>query len=466
MAAAPKPNAVGGEPIPSPPGERVRVSGDLGGGSPAFGRRSNLALLALVLLALLLFLFKANLQIADDDAVWLQGRAPTVFDQYRHIPRLSFITLNALFGASAPAALALIFATHALNGLLLYLLARRWLAGEVAALAAAGVLLVNPITLNTLTWISCLSYVQGTTLALLALLAFWRAGEEAGGRRLAWAAGALAAYLAGLFCCHELFFLPILFPVLGWQRRELRLGAALLVLGLALAGLVNALVYQFGRYGVEAGRLLSLDFALAYASSALSTGLALALAYPLSFFVRTVGLLQFLFAEPLRWIVTAAVVLVAAWGWGRWRRGPWRLAASLVAAFVVLVTPYVIRLYLTPDTVNYHISYVLSGRVFYLAFVAVALALGGAIARLSRPLWPRRGARALLLLPLAAFLHALWLYDRADFLGLNVVHGAGSTAAPPRWNPYLHQHPAYALLPLLALVLVLLVRRPASRPRP
>jgi len=366
--------------------------------SPVIARsRELLALLALVLLAFVLFVSKANLQIAADDAVWLQGEAPTVFDQYRQIPRFFFVSLHSVFGASAPAALALIFAFHAGNGLLLYLLARRWLAGggegatgpggedqagKLAALAAAGIFLVNPITLNTLTWISCLSYVQGTTLALLALLAFWRATEERGGRRLTWAAIALAAYGAGLFCSHEVFFLPTLFFLVGWLRRELRLGAALLVLGLALAGLVNLLVYDFGRYGVEAGRLLGLDFALAFASSALSTGLALALAYPLSFFFRTVGFLQFLFVEPLRWALTVVVLVAAASAWRR--QGRWRLVVSLVLGFAVLITPYIIRLYLTPDPVNYHISYVLSGRVFYLAFVAVALILGWATATKAR----------------------------------------------------------------------------------
>ena len=432
------------------------------------------ALLALVGLALLFFVSKANLQIAADDAVWLQGEAPTVFDRYRQIPRLFFVTLHSLFGASAPAALALIFAFHALNGLLVYRLAARWLAGggegrrgRVAPLAAAAVFLINPITLNALTWISCLSYVQGTTLALVALLAFWRATEGRGRRRLAWSAAALAALAAGLFCSHEVFFLAALFLVLGWQRGALRLGAALFVLGMGLAILVNLLVYQFGRYGVEAARLLSADFALAYTSSALSTGLALAVAYPLSFFTRTVGFLQFCFAEPVRWASTAALVVAAGWLAGQprgWRRDEARsLDLSLALAFVVLITPYIIRLYLTPETVNYHISYVLSGRVFYLAFVPVALILGRATGWLEGQLGGRRRAWLVLLLPLGAYLHALWLYDRADFLGLNVVHGP-AIPAPPRWNPYVQQQPWWPLLALLAVALALAALRLRGRP--
>ncbi len=415
--------------------------------------RELLVLLVAVVLALVLFVSKANLQIAADDAVWLQGEAPTVFDRYRQIPRLTFTSLHSLFGASAPAALTLLFAFHALNGVLVYVLARKWLAGAgeeqgtwtvpVAALAAAGVFLVNPITLNTLTWISCLSYVQGATLALLALLAFWRAVDGRGGRRLAWSAAALAAFGAGLFCSHEVFFLPVLFLVLAWWRRELWLGSALFVVGMALAALVNLLVYDFGRYGVEAGRLLGVDFALAYASSSLSSGLALALAYPLSFFVRTVGFLQFCFAEPVRWAATAALAVAAAWVWRR--NGKRHLDLTLALAFVVLITPYLIRLYLTPETVNYHISYVLSGRVFYLAFVPIALILGRAVVWLSSPLRGWRGVWLLLLLPLVAYGHALWLYDRSDFLGLNVVRSL-PTPAPPRWNPYVEQQLWWPLL--------------------
>jgi len=432
--------------------------------------RELLALLLLVALALLFFASKATPQIAPDDAVWLQGKAPTVFDRYRQIPRFFFVSLHSLFGASALAALALIFAFHALNGLLLYGLARRWLVsadegepgeeqgywtGRLAALVAAGVFLVNPITLSTLTWISCLSYVQGTTLALLALLAFWQATAHRRGRRWAWSAVALAAFAAGLFCSHEIFFLPALFLLLAWLRCDLRLGSTLFVLGMGLALLVNLLVYDFGRYGVEAGRLLGLDFALAYGSSALSLGLALVVTYPLSFFIRTVAFLQFCFTEPVRWATTAALVVAAVWG--SRRNGKRQLALSLALAFVALITPYIIRLYLTLETANYHISYMLSGRVFYLAFVPVALILGIAVAWVSRPLQGRRVAGLMLLLPLVSYGHALWLYNRSDFLGLNLVRSL-AVPAPPRWNPYLDQQPWWPLLAGVLVALLLAVR--------
>jgi hypothetical protein len=407
--------------------------------------RAHSILLLLLALALVFFLSLANLQLASDDLAWLQGRPPTVFDQYRVVPRLFFVTLHALFGPSAVAALGMIWLFHALNGLLAYRLGRAWLGDEVGALAVAAVVLINPVTLNTLTWISCFSYVQGTTLALLALLAGWRAVGARGRRRAGWAAAALACYGAGLLASHEILFLPVLFALAGWLGGARRLGALLLALGLGLGLAVNWLVYDFGRYGVDAARLFSLDFALAYASSGLSAGLALALAYPLSFLAPVLDFLQLSFAGPVRWGLTGLLLAAAPLLYRRDRA--WRLDLSLALAFLALITPYVIRLYLTPESVNYHISYALSGRVFYLAFVAVALGLGRAVSALARRLARWRYGRLALALPLAAYLHALWLYDRADFLGLSVVHGAAAPA-PPRWNPYAGPQPW--LWPLLA----------------
>jgi hypothetical protein len=84
----------------------------------------------------------------------------------------------------------------------------------------------------------------------------------------------------------------------------------------------------------------------------------------------------------------------------------------------------------------------------------LALALGNLLSRLTQPLQAQRWARLGLLLPLAAYGHALWLYDRTDFLGLSVVRGL-SQQMPPRWNPYTSQQPVW--LPLAALTLFLLV---------
>jgi len=219
-----------------------------------------------------------------------------------------------------------------------------------------------------------------------------------------------------------------------------------------MALLVNALVYDFGRYGVESVRLFSADFALAYASSAFSSGLALALAYPLSFFVRPLDFLRLCFAEPVRWGMTVLLLALGLWLCKNDKR--WRLCLALALSFSALITPYIIRLYLTPDSVNYHISYALSGRVFYLPFTMIALALGEFASRLYRLLRGRRWAWLLLLAPLAAYGHALWLYDRSDFLGLSVALEDLPQSLPPRWNPYTSQQPLWFLLSVVVVGLL------------
>ncbi|MBN1657749.1 MAG: hypothetical protein JXA93_05075 [Anaerolineae bacterium] len=420
-------------------------------------RRWPARLLLLFLVALFIFFLvtHATLHLATDDVAWLRGEPPTVFDRYRLLPRFFFVSLHTLFGPSPVAALTLISVVHALNGLLIYTLARHLSLARGTALVAAAVLLVNPITLATLTWISCFSYVLGTTLALLSLLACLRAMDAARARRLAWAAAALVTFAAGLLASHEIFFLPLLLAIVGWWRREVRLGALLFAAGSVLVLAVNALVYDFARYGVEHARLFTPDFFLAFASSGLSTGLALALAYPLSFLAGTIPFLQACLSEPLRWLLTLALLLPAILFA---RRTPaWRAAAALALAFVALIAPYLIRLYLTPASVNYHISYVLSGRVFYLAFVPIALGLAlGATALFDKLAgWPYRPL--LFLLPLAAYLHALFFYDRAAFLGLEVVEGA-SLNVPPRWNPFSVQHSLWLVVALLLSLVTFLLR--------
>jgi hypothetical protein len=425
--------------------------------------RDRVVLLLLFVLGVAFFVHNANLQLASDDVAWLRGEAPTVFDQYRKIPRLFFVSLHAMFGSSAVAALVMIVGFHVLNSLLVYHLGKSLLEDRLAALIAVAAFAINPLTLNTLTWISCFSYVQGTTLALLTLLAFHRTQQGDTRLRLFWSAFTLLCFGLGLFCSHETLFLPMILPVLGWLQGDVKRGAVLAVVGTAFALGVNAFVYDFGRYGVEASRLLSFDFALAYASSGVSSGVALALAYPLSFFVKPLEFLRFCFSEPLRWGMTVTVVASGVL-FCRNNRA-WRLALALLLAFLVLIAPYVIRLYLTPDTVGYHISYVLSGRVFYLPFTVIALVLGWLVSELYSRIGEWRQAWLLFLPAIAAYGHALWLYDKTDFMGLNVVREF-PTGMPPRWNPYASQQPLWFLFGGLVLTMVVMIRSQVTARRP
>jgi hypothetical protein len=394
----------------------------------------------------------AHLQLASDDVGWLRGEAPTVFDRYRVIPRAFFVALHGLVGPRPEAALALNALFHAGNALLVHALARRLLGSPTAARAAFVIFLINPITLATITWFSCFSYVLGTTLALLALLAAWRAVSE--GARWTWALAALACYGVGLFCTHELFLLPACFLVLGWLAGGSGLRRAAILAAVAACGgaWVNAFVYDFGRHGIESRQLVSVDFAAAWVSSAFAYGLSLASAYPLSFLAHTLDFLRVCFEAEVRWAMT--FLLFGGWGLAvRSGRGS-RLATGLALCFAALITPYVIRLYLMPGAADYHISYVLTGRVFYLPFTMVSLGIGHALASALASGRVSPGLARWLPVPLlAAYAHALLLYGPSDFVGLSVWRGGGAPLPPP-WSPYAHESRAWVLcLPLLLLAM-------------
>jgi hypothetical protein len=62
------------------------------------------------------------------------------------------------------------------------------------------------------------------------------------------------------------------------------------------------------------------------------------------------------------------------------------------------------------------------------------------------------------LLSLAAYFHALLiLYDRTDFMGLEVLHGS-SQGFPPPWTPYAHSQPIWLLSSALVIITVVAMR--------
>jgi hypothetical protein len=274
--------------------------------------------------------------------------------------------------------------------------------------------------------------------------------------------GALACYGAGLLCSHELFFLPVLFLALGrlgdaaWLKRAALMSVAAMSLGLA----VYVSFYGFARYGVEAARLFSAGFAAAFVSSVVSLGVGLWLAYPWSFLTHPTALLQVAFAEPVRWVVTLGTL--ASWAWLYTPGRDWRVRSALGLSFAALAAPYIIRLYLMPPGVHYDLSYVLTGRVFYLPFVILALVWGAFVSDVLGALrtpWKR----SLALLPAGAYCYAVGvLYQPHDFMGL-AVRRAGSQAPPPPppWNPFTGSDPRW--LASLALVAVLAGVRLARR---
>jgi hypothetical protein len=168
--------------------------------------------------------------------------------------------------------------------------------------------------------------------------------------------------------------------------------------------------------------------------------------------------LQLCFTEPLRWGMT--LVLLGGGILLFKSNRTWRLRLVLAFSFIAFITPYIIRLYLTPDSVNYDISYVLSGRVFYLPFTILALAWGGLVASVyERPVMKESKLAGFLpVLSAAAYAYALFaLYTAADFMGLDVLHGS-SQILPPPWNPYAGNHPAWFIGSALVVATVATLR--------
>jgi hypothetical protein len=407
---------------------------------------------ALFALSLILFAANASLSLTSDDVAWLHGTQGTAFDAHRVLPRLLFAGLRGLMGPSAPAALATLWLLHALNGWLLYRLACRLLAGRVAPVAALAVFLINPLTLGGLTWISCLAYVLGTTFALAGCLAAWQAFQGGGRSGLTWTAAALSALALGLGTNYDLLFVPPAWGVLGWLAGRLSRGLWLAAAGVALALPAGALVWAAADPGLDPWRLLSGAGALAYASSGLASGMALALAYPVSFFAVPTGFLQACFSEAARWALTAL-------GLGLFirfyhARRAWRTGLALVLCSAAFLVPFCARLILAPGEGSYHPTYLLSGRLYYLPFAGIALWLGHLAGELHRRLSPRLPPWLPWALPVAATLQALWLHEPADFAGLSMVAADGK-AQPQAWAPFAGQQPAWLLLPLAAVALAL-----------
>jgi len=407
----------------------------------------------ILVLGFAFFAHNAHLQLASDDIGWLHGQTPTVFDEYRVIPRLLFTGLYGSIGPNVIAILAMIFFFHSLNTVLVYVLAASFLRNRLAAAMAGCIFMINPITLSTLTWISCFSYVLGTTFALTALFLFSKGKDSP--RKWAWWAGCMACYGAGLLCCHEILFLPVLFFVWSWlgETEQLKPAGWLSGLAMLLGLLVNFLFYRFDRFGIETGQLFSLGFMAAFASSVLSFGLILIVAYPISFFVPPIPFLTNAFSEPVRWGLTLALLAAGVSLFKFRKQAP--LWLVLVLSFTALITPYIIRFYLMPASVNYDISYVLSGRVFYLPFVILALVEGMLLSNLfqSRFMQGRVVGWLLALAAMGAYLYALLiLYSPRDFMGLSVLHG-GDQSPPVSWNPYRGNQAAWlASLGLIAIM--------------
>ena len=131
---------------------------------------------------------------------------------------------------------ALCLALHAMNTLLVFLLARRLLADPRAAAVGAALFALHPLQVEPVVWVSGLKDVLCGSFCLGALLALARADQEATRGRRAWFAGATALYVLALLTKPAAVALPVV--ALGLERLALRRPRAQVLTTFAIWGLL------------------------------------------------------------------------------------------------------------------------------------------------------------------------------------------------------------------------------------
>lgn len=131
---------------------------------------------------------------------------------------------------------------HVAVVVLLYLLARKLLEDDFAALLGAAMFAAHPIHLEAVLWAKNVAEVMAAFFVVLAFMAFLRALRHQGrvSGAIAWCAGASVLYALSLMCKESALALPgilILYALLTAPRKQMRralaMTAPLMVIGLA-----------------------------------------------------------------------------------------------------------------------------------------------------------------------------------------------------------------------------------------
>jgi hypothetical protein len=180
--------------------------------------RRALAVLAIVAATALVYREAASGYFFEDDFQWLAGtmryHPRQIFDLsgrdhfYRPVIEMYFWTLTPLFGGSPRLFHIASVVLHAVNGVLLYLLARALTRNERFAFTAALCFVVLPGYVEAVAWISALAEPVGAFFGCTMLYAFVRFRR---GGHPAWRILAVLAFLMALVT-HEssVVFLPLL----------------------------------------------------------------------------------------------------------------------------------------------------------------------------------------------------------------------------------------------------------------
>jgi tetratricopeptide (TPR) repeat protein len=140
--------------------------------------------------------------------VWAHLFGVEQANYYRPLFLLWTLLNHTLFGLNPVGWHLTTVVAHLAAGSLLYLVARELLHDDRAALVAAAVFLVHPVQVESVAWIAAVTEPLLGITVLGGLLAWIRASQYEGWRRLAWLAAASAAYLAGLMVKESAIVLP------------------------------------------------------------------------------------------------------------------------------------------------------------------------------------------------------------------------------------------------------------------
>jgi tetratricopeptide (TPR) repeat protein len=258
-----------------------------------------------------------------------------------HYIPLTWLTLaldHALWGMNPRGYHATNVLLHAINAALVFLVARRLLAGFPLAAPAFAALAfgLHPLRAESVAWVTERRDVLSGCFLLLALLAYLGAAERAGAARARWLGASLVAFAASLLSKAITMTFPLLLLILDvypLRRRALREKlpfAALAGLGaaLAIAALRTTTVTSWEAYGWSA-RFAMTMYSLAFYVSRTLVPVGLSPLYELPAHVDPL-------APPFVLSVLLVVALTVA-AFALRRRAPWLAAAW--AAYVVMVLP-------------------------------------------------------------------------------------------------------------------------------
>jgi tetratricopeptide (TPR) repeat protein len=160
------------------------------------------------------FIYDDHVDIRNVDNVFTPGAWTELFQTasaqlYRPVKYLSYYLDNVLFGWKPEGWHWQSFIWHALNGALVFLLAKRWGASVVAAALGGLWFAIHPVHAEAVVWISSRASLQSTLGVLLMLFFYdrWRQGERQGDL-----VGLLLAGFIGFFSKEDAL---MVFPVIG-----------------------------------------------------------------------------------------------------------------------------------------------------------------------------------------------------------------------------------------------------------